>query len=590
MGKFLFVHFTGEHKNGEQIYFSVSPDGRHFHDLNDGQPILHSTIGEEGIRDPFLIRDEVNQCFYLIATDLQIHKGKGWQDAQINGSHNIVVWQSQDLIYWSEPHFLDVGLEEAGNVWAPEAIYDKEKKAFLVFWASKTNGKQKMYAAYTKDFKSLGTPFLFMEKKGDVIDSTILEANGYYYRFTKDETTSFVIMERAQELTGVYERVTSDTLAAIEGVEGPEIYQVDEHCWYLILDRFMQDLGYMILQTDDLGTQDFKILPETAYDFGQTKKRHGGVLAITDAEYDRLWQYYHQENPVIDGLFADPDLVKFNDTYYLYPTTDGVKNWGGKQFSVFCSKDLKHFESAGKILDLGTDQVPWATGNAWAPCILEKNGKYYYYFCGKRPDGNSCIGVATSNHPTGPFIADKTPLLPYEWIQKANLPMSQMIDPSVYQEDGKAYLLFGNGQTAAIVELTEDCCHIKPETFHAYEGLFEFREALTVFKRNDLYHFTWSCEDTGSENYHVNYGVSKKLIGPVDFHYTILEKQPERDILGTGHHSIFKEPDSENYKICYHRFATPLENYAANEKGFNRQVCISPLDFDEKGLIRPVII
>src|SRR5699024_4033844 len=163
--------------------------------------------------------------------------------------------------------------------------------------ASKTNGKQKMYAAYTKDFKSLGEPFLFMAKEGDVIDSTILEANGYYYRFTKDETTTFVIMKKAKELTGTYEKRTSHTISTIKAAEGPEIYQVYDHCWYLILDRFMQDLGYMVLQTDDIGSQDFKILPETAYDFGQTKKRHGGVLAITDEEYDRLWRYYHQENP-----------------------------------------------------------------------------------------------------------------------------------------------------------------------------------------------------------------------------------------------------------------------------------------------------
>lgn len=36
MAGYLFVHFTGEQKDGEQIYFSVSRDGLHWTDLNDG--------------------------------------------------------------------------------------------------------------------------------------------------------------------------------------------------------------------------------------------------------------------------------------------------------------------------------------------------------------------------------------------------------------------------------------------------------------------------------------------------------------------------------------------------------------------------
>lgn len=590
MGKFLFVHFTGEQADGEQVYFSVSRDGRHFSDLNEGQPILRSKIGEEGIRDPFLIRDEKKDCFYLIATDLQIHKGRGWEYAQKKGSLNLVVWESTDLIYWSAPQLLPIDLPEAGNVWAPEAIYDPEKQAFLVFWASKTQGKQKMYAAYTTDFHELTKPFLFMEKEQDVIDSTIAFSKGSYYRFTKDETSGCVLMEKSQALTGTYEAVDSPSLAQIYGVEGPEIYPGEKDRWFLILDEFMKNTGYTILVTDDLGTEDFKPLPQEAYDFGQTKKRHGGVLAITDAEYDRLKRYYKQENPVIKGLYADPDLVKFGKDYYLYPTTDGAKNWGGTTFSVFTSNDLQHFESAGEILDVASDQVPWAVGNAWAPCIAEKEGHYYFYFCGKRPDGKSCIGVATAEKPTGPFMADPEPLLPYELIAEKQLPLAQMIDPSIYQEGGASYLLFGNGDTAAIVELTENMRQIKPETIHVYTGLHDFREAVTVFKRDGIYHFTWSCDDTGSADYHVNYGTSESLWGPVDFHYTILEKRPDRGILGTGHHSILHEKDTDTYHIAYHRFATPLEKFAENEKGFNRETCISPLDFDEKGRIRPVII
>ncbi len=54
MTNFLFAHFIGESRLGEQVYFSISKDGNHFYDLNAGNPILISNIGEKGARDPFL--------------------------------------------------------------------------------------------------------------------------------------------------------------------------------------------------------------------------------------------------------------------------------------------------------------------------------------------------------------------------------------------------------------------------------------------------------------------------------------------------------------------------------------------------------
>lgn len=72
MAGYLFVHFIGEQENGEQIYFSVSKDGLHWHDLNAGKPILYSETGTCGVRDPFLVRSPLDKKFYLIATDLRI--------------------------------------------------------------------------------------------------------------------------------------------------------------------------------------------------------------------------------------------------------------------------------------------------------------------------------------------------------------------------------------------------------------------------------------------------------------------------------------------------------------------------------------
>lgn len=292
MSNFLFAHFIGEDKLGEQVYFSISQDGNHFYDVNDGKPVLISTIGEEGVRDPFLIRDPKTNKVYIIATDLQIHKGLGWQHAQEKGSRDIIIWESNDLVNWKGPRAVTVGVEGAGNVWAPEAVYDEDKQAFLVFWASKVEGKHRIYASYTKDFVSFEEPFVFVEKDRDVIDTTIAYSDGFYYRLTKDETTSRIIMEFSDQLTGEYKEIHSAVLADLAGVEGPQTYQVADGTWYLIVDQFSKNLGYMILETDQLGKRDFVAKPKEEYDFGKTKKRHGSVLSITEEEYERILSHY----------------------------------------------------------------------------------------------------------------------------------------------------------------------------------------------------------------------------------------------------------------------------------------------------------
>lgn len=100
MAAYLFAHFIGEEKDGEQIYFSVSRDGLHWRDLNNGTPVLFSQTGTCGVRDPFLVRNPKTGRIYLIATDLRIEAGRGWEDARENGSKSIIIWETEDLVHW----------------------------------------------------------------------------------------------------------------------------------------------------------------------------------------------------------------------------------------------------------------------------------------------------------------------------------------------------------------------------------------------------------------------------------------------------------------------------------------------------------
>lgn len=301
---YLFVHFIGEQKDGEQIYFSLSRDGLHWEDLNGGKPVLYSRIGEAGARDPFLIRspwqEEGRPGYYLIATDLRIEAGKGWQAAQYEGSRDILVWESENLTDWNGPKACTIGVEGAGCVWAPEMVYDREKDAILLFWASmvrlqgEKEAKQRIYASYTRDFKSFTEPEVWLEKENHVIDTTLIRAGEGYYRYSKDETTKNIRVDygRTLEAEG-FSEIHSEVLDQLFGVEGPEIFKFnDREEWCLIVDRFAEGKGYLPLVTNDLAGGNFRILEDHEFDMGLTKKRHGGILNITEAEYMALKKSY----------------------------------------------------------------------------------------------------------------------------------------------------------------------------------------------------------------------------------------------------------------------------------------------------------
>lgn len=299
INNYLFVHFIGDFKNGEQVYFSVSKDGLHWKELNEAKPVLTSTEGDKGVRDPFIVKHPNTGIYYLFGTDLSMyHRNHEWEKAVLNGSRDIIVWESTDLVHWSESRFCTVGLPEAGCVWAPEAIYDEEEEAFLVFWASNIKerddkeARHRIYASYTNDFKEFTPPKKYIEKEQSVIDTTIVYKDNYYYRFTKDEKTKKIILDKGKDLKGYFEEVSSETLSKAEGLEGPQVYPLSQNRWILIVDQFAKGLGYVPYEIKDFNTGDIQLLDQNAYNFGKTRKRHGGVIPISEEEYNKLIEHF----------------------------------------------------------------------------------------------------------------------------------------------------------------------------------------------------------------------------------------------------------------------------------------------------------
>ncbi|MEO7123295.1 MAG: family 43 glycosylhydrolase [Lacisediminihabitans sp.] len=271
----------------------------------------------------------------------------------------------------------------------------------------------------------------------------------------------------------------------------------------------------------------------------------------------------------IQGFYADPDLTVFDSQYFLYPTTDGFEEWVGTTFRVFTSGDLVDWQDRGVILDLSTD-VSWASGQAWAPAISRRDGKYYFYFTAE-----SNIGVAVSDSPTGPFVDSGRPLV-------ADGDFSgRAIDPSIFRDDdGTFYLIWGNGD-AHLVPLEADMVSFAPENVVTWTPT-DFREAAWVHKRNGIYYLSWSVNDTRDANYRVLYATSTSLHGPWIDHGVLLEKDEGRGIIATGHHSIVNIPGSDEWVIAYHRFGIPSGD------GFHREVEFDRLHHTDDGLIEKV--
>lgn len=200
---YLFAYFLNDGgPSQQQIFFASSHDGNNWMDLNRKEAVLSvadsvrtqedidKTQNQAGVRDPFMVRSPEGDKFYLIATDLCIGSNDiangtvDWGTSQFNGSHCLRIWESTDLVNWSEPWLAEVAPEGTTCAWAPEAIYDETTGEFVVYWASMTGSVQKVYYSKTRDFRSFTEPQMFIDNGNDhIIDTTILrDAEGNYYR------------------------------------------------------------------------------------------------------------------------------------------------------------------------------------------------------------------------------------------------------------------------------------------------------------------------------------------------------------------------------------------------------------------------
>lgn len=623
MDSYLFAYFTGNAPEEEQICFALSDDGYNYTLLNDGEPIINSAdiARKKSVRDPHILRGEDGKTFYMVVTDMR--SWDGW-----SSNDGLVLLKSSDLINWTSsaidfpetwPDMFD--RDALTQVWAPQTIYDPVAKKYMVYYSIGWNGETQraarenddpsddhkthyvIYCSYAnEDFTELSKPEILYDHKANTIDADIVfnEADGLYHMFFKTEGEGNGIQQAtAETLRGQWTPEGRYLQQTKEAVEGSGLFKlIDSDEWILMYDCYMAGY-YQFCKSKDL--KNFERICETKTR-GIFTPRHGTTIAITREEADRLrkqWPNTEARNPVIEGFRADPEVLYSKKTgkYYIYPTTDGTPGWGGHKFNVYSSDDLTNWKDEGTILDLKTEQVTWANGNAWAPCIEEKlidgKYKYFFYFSGNPvAGGGKQIGVAVADHPTGPFTDSGRPMI----AKTPKGARGQEIDGDVFTDpvSGQSYFYWGNGYMAG-AKLNDDMISIDESTITVMTPQggtlrdYAYREAPYVFYRNGLYYFLWSVDDTGSPNYHVAYGTSKSPLGPIEVakRPVILRQDGKREIYGPAHNSVLQIPDTDEWYIVYHRIN---KDYIERDKGpgVHREVCIDRMYFNEDGTIQPI--
>lgn len=605
---YLFTYFTGNSIDEEAVRYAVSMDGYTYWALNDNKPVLDSKVisSTGGVRDPHILRCKDGKTFYMVLTDMV--SANGW-----SSNRAMILLKSTDLVNWSHT-IINIqkrysNQEDLKRVWAPQTIYDNQTGKYMVYWSMKHGDTPDViyYAYANKDFTDLEgepEPLFIPANKNACIDGDIVYKDSVYHLFYKTEGNGngIKVATTASLTSGNWKEEPDYKQQTPEAVEGAGTFKlIGQDKYILMYDMYMKG-KYQFTETIDL--KKFKVIDnDVKMDF---HPRHGTVIPITRDELRRLIDKWGKpvglgglpNNPVLPGFHADPEILYAKKTgkYYIYSTTDGQPRWGGWYFTAFSSTNLKDWKYEKIVLDLKSEQVSWANGNAWAPCMEEKlvNGdyKYFFYYSGN-PNDNSGkkIGVATADSPTGPFTDSGRPIITTSPIRKG-----QQIDVDVFTDpvSGKSYLYWGNGYMAG-AELSKDMLSIKEKTLKVMtpEGgtlqNYAYREAPYVFYRKGLYYFMWSVDDTGSANYHVAYGTSTSPLGPIEIakEPIVLIQNPEKGIYGTGHNAVLQIPETDEWYIVYHRIN---KNYLDREKspGTHREVCIDRMEFNKDGSIKQV--
>ncbi|GAB3926037.1 glycoside hydrolase family 43 protein [Mucilaginibacter myungsuensis] len=275
------------------------------------------------------------------------------------------------------------------------------------------------------------------------------------------------------------------------------------------------------------------------------------------------------DGAVIPGDFADPSIIKVNDTYYATGTSS---EWA-PHFPIFKSTDLKNWKQSGYVFDKMPD---WAMGSFWAPEYYKIGDTYFIYYTARRKsDNTSFIGVASSKFPDKDF-KDHGVMIAYG---------KEAIDAFIVEDNGQRYITFkAYGLDNRPIELlayklSADGLKTEGEPFSLLkDDQKKGMEGQSFLKRDGYFYLFYSaggCCGTGC-SYNVRVARAKTFAGPYEIYGNnpILFENDKWKCMGHG--TFVKGPDDRDMYL----------HHAYNKQSTNitgRQGLVSELTWPEKG-------
>ena len=289
-------------------------------------------------------------------------------------------------------------------------------------------------------------------------------------------------------------------------------------------------------------------------------------------------------NPIMTGFYPDPSIVKVGTDYYLVNST--FSYFPG--IPVMHSKDLKNWKQVSNVISRPSQMTFMGdrmTRGLFAPAIEYHNGTYYVTCTLIDHKGNF---VVTAKNPAGP------------WSDPTFLPQVKGIDPSLYFEGDKAYVIYNSDppdnkplydghRSIKIIELNPQTLQTVGAAKIVVNGGVDISkkpvwiEGPHLMKRGDWY-YLYAAEGGTSVNHTEVVFRSKAPLGP----FVPYEKNPilsQRElpkdrkdpITSAGHAQFVEGPDGKTYAIFL-----AVRPYEGNFYNTGRETFIVPVEWKDE--------
>ncbi|MDO4622910.1 MAG: family 43 glycosylhydrolase [Eubacteriales bacterium] len=199
----------------------------------------------------------------------------------------------------------------------------------------------------------------------------------------------------------------------------------------------------------------------------------------------------------------------------------------------------------------------------FAPDCIEKDGKFYLYFC----MSDDSEGVAVSDSPMGPFTDVR------------QLPCGG-IDPAIFiDDDGQAYYYWGQLFSHG-VKLNPDMMSFDPDQVVddlVTEEKHFFHEGSSMRKIGDTYYYVYADMERGKPTA-LGYSTGKSPMGPFTYQGIIIDNDGCDPESWNNHGSI--ECVNGQWYVFYHRCSRGQQQH--------RRLCIEPITILADGTIPEV--